>query len=83
MKGCKRIVLVARFSDETTSDWSFVFQIDWCGFCRRVTSPTPTVICEKEESKLLTYKALYVIKKLLYCLFDRAFFIMDAILTIY
>ena len=63
MKGCERIVLVARLSDETTSDWSFGFQIDWCGFCRRVTSPTPTVICEKEESKLLTYKALYVIKK--------------------
>lgn len=79
MKVCERIVLVARLSDET----SFGFQIDWCGFCRRVTSPTPTVICEKEESKLLTYKALYVIKKLLYCLFDRAFFIMDAILTIY
>ena len=77
MKGCERIVLVARLSDD------FGFQIDWCGFCRRVTRPTPTVICEKEESKLLMYKALYVIKKLLYCLFDRAFFIMDAILTLY
>ena len=64
MKGCERIVLVARLSDETTSDWSFGFQIDWCGFCRRVTRPTPTVICEKEESKLLMYKALYVIKKI-------------------
>ena len=64
MKVCERIVLVARLSDETTSDWSFDFQIDWCGICRRVTSPTPTVICEKEESKLLMYKALYVIKKI-------------------